>query len=98
MSDVSSVMLSYRTPDRAVADELYAEFQAAGLAPWMDYKGIEPGSQWRDELIKQVRHCDAFIALLTPEYVESQHCRMELFVARSRGCPIFPVMLQDTFE
>lgn len=98
MLDQANIMISYRTADRAVADELYDELKAAGLSPWMDYKGIQEGSKWRDELLKEVRHCDAFVALLTPEYVKSEHCRMEVFIARSRGCPILPVVLQDTFE
>ncbi|MEZ5292803.1 MAG: toll/interleukin-1 receptor domain-containing protein [Vicinamibacterales bacterium] len=91
-------MISYRTADRAVADELHRELEAAGLAPWMDYKRIQPGSKWRDELLREVTRCDAFVALLTPAYVESEHCRMEVFLARSRGVPILPVMLEDCFE
>ena len=98
MSDNSNIMISYRTADRVVADELHDELKSAGLSPWMDHRGIRPGSKWRDELLKEVRRCDAFIALLTPDYIQSEHCRMEVFIARSRGCPILPVMLQDTFE
>jgi hypothetical protein len=97
MAASPSVMISYRTPDRHIADEISRELDAAGLSPWMDYKGIRPGSKWRDELLKQVRNCDVFIALLTPEYLRSEHCRMELLIARSRGCVVLPVMLQDAF-
>jgi hypothetical protein len=98
MAKKPNIMISYRTPDRVIADELYFALESGGLAPWMDYKGIQPGSKWRDELLKEVKRCAAFVALLTPEYIQSEHCRMELFIARSRGCPILPVMLQDTFE
>ena len=91
-------MISYRTADRAIADEFYRELESAGLSPWMDYRGIQPGSKWRDELLKEVCNCRAFVALLTPEYIQSEHCRTEVLIARSRGCPILPVMLQDTFE
>lgn len=93
-----NIMLSYRTPDRGVADEIFDALKSAGLSPWMDYKGIQPGSKWRDELLKEVRQCDAFIALLTPAYVQSEHCRMELHIARSRECPVLPVMLEDTMS
>ena len=67
----------------------------AGLVPWMDYRGIEPGMKWRDELIKQVRTCKAFVALLTPAYIQSEYCRMEMLIARSRGCKILPVEVVD---
>ena len=64
----------------------------------MDHRGIEPGAKWRDELLKELRCCSAFIALLTPDYVQSEHCRMEIFIARSRGCVVLPVMLEDCFD
>lgn len=90
-------MISYRTAHRVTADEIYAALESAGLSPWMDYRGIEEGAKWRDELLREVRSCRAFIALLTPDYVESEHCRMEMFIARSRGCVVLPVMLEDCF-
>jgi hypothetical protein len=98
MSKADNVMISYRTANRETADELYAALEGAGLCPWMDYKGIEPGAKWREELLKEVRVCDGFIPLLTPDYVESEHCRMELLIARSRGCAILPVMLEECFD
>ncbi len=96
--DTGNVMISYRTPHRATADEICAELESAGLSPWMDYRRIEPGSKWRDELLKQVRHCRAFVALLSSDYLESEHCRMEIFIARSRGCAVLPVVLDDCFD
>jgi len=64
----------------------------------MDYMGIEPGSRWRDELMKELLVCDAFVAVLSREYVRSEHCRMEIFIARSRGCPVLLVALEDCFD
>jgi hypothetical protein len=98
MSERERTMISYRTAHRAVADEIYAELESAGLSPWMDYKGIQPGTKWRDELLRMVRSCNAFVALLTRDYVESEHCRMEVFIARSRGCPVLPIMLENCFD
>jgi hypothetical protein len=98
MSESGHIMISYKTTHRAVADELYAELKTADLSPWMDYLGIAPGQKWRDELLRVVRTCRAFVALLTRDYVQSEHCRMEIFIARSRGCPVLPVMLEDCFD
>jgi hypothetical protein len=98
MSEPSNIMISYRTANRGTADELYAALERADLHPWMDYKGIEPGAQWRDELLKELRTCNAFVALLTPDYVQSEHCRMEMFIARSRGCVVLPIVLEDCFD
>jgi len=91
-------MISYKTENRATADELFVMLEAAGLVPWMDYRGIEPGMKWRDELIRQVRTCNAFVALLTPNYIRSEHCRMEILIARSRRCPILPVEVEECID
>ena len=92
------IMVSYRTPSRALADEIYTALDSDRLSPWMDYRGIEPGMKWRDELLRVVRTCRAFVAILTRDYVQSEHCRMEIFIARSRGIPVLPVMVEDCFD
>ncbi len=92
------IMVSYRTPNRALADELYTALDAQGLLPWMDYRGIEPGMRWRDELLRVVRTCRAFVPILTRDYLQSEHCRMEMFIARSRGIAVLPVMVEDCFD
>lgn len=98
MNSNQAIMISYKTENRATADELFVMLEAAGLVPWMDYRGIEPGMKWRDELIRQVRTCNAFVALLTPNYIRSEHCRMEILIARSRRCPILPVEVEECID
>ena len=92
------IMVWYRTPSRALADELYTALESDKLSPWMDYRGIESGMRWRDELLRVVRTCRAFVAILTRDYLQSEHCRMEIFIARSRGIPVLPVMVEDCFD
>jgi len=84
MSNNKVILISYMTESRATANELFAMLESVGLVPWMDYRDLEPGTQWRDELIRQVRMCNAFVALLSPAYIQSKHCRMEILVTRSR--------------
>lgn len=91
-------MVSYKTENRGVAEEISGALAGAGFAPWMDFVEIRPGMSWRPSLLNEVRSCDAFVALLTRNYVQSEHCRMEVFIARSRGCPVLPVMLEDCFD
>ncbi|HZF08760.1 MAG TPA: toll/interleukin-1 receptor domain-containing protein [Thermoanaerobaculia bacterium] len=98
MSEQKSVIISYKTANRAMADEFYAELKSAGLSPWMDYRGIEPGTKWRPKLLEELRSCGSFVALLTPGYIQSETCRMEIFIARSRGCVVLPVVLEDCFD
>jgi hypothetical protein len=99
MARRGNVMISYkRNSNETCARELYDRLEQAKLSPWLDRIGIKAGSRWRDELLKELRACDAFLPLLTPDYIRSEHCRMELFIARSRGCPVLPVVLEDCFD
>lgn len=92
-----NVMLSYRSSDALFMEELAADLRSRGVDPWIDREGIAPGMRWRDALLEELRACDKFVAVLSPEYLQSEHCRMEAFVARSFGCPILPVMVTDSF-
>lgn len=100
MSDRVNIMVSYKRKNQPVAEELCNELKNAGLSPWIDSGGgIEEGKPWREELLKELRSCKAFVALLTPDYVRSEHCRMEVFIARSRDdCPVLPVMVENCYE
>ena len=91
------VMLSYRSSDYEFVEKLTHYLKNRGVEPWIDREGISPGSMWRDVLLEQLRTCDACIVVLSPEYLASEHCRMEVFIARSFGRLIVPVMVQDCF-
>jgi hypothetical protein len=93
-----NVMLSYRSTDAEFMEELATHLRKEGIKPWIDREGIPPATRWRDELLNELRSCDKFIAVLSPSYLQSEHCRMEVFIARSFGRPILPVMTEDCFS
>jgi hypothetical protein len=90
-----SVMLSYKSDDRAIAVKVHAHLRAAGLNAWIDQEQILPGQKWRDELLKQLRSCTACVPIITRAYLASEHCRLELFISRSFGRLILPVMAEE---
>jgi hypothetical protein len=92
-----NVMLSYRSSDAAIMEELAAHLRSRGIVSWIDRQGIAPGARWRDTLLQELRSCDKFIVILSPAYLQSEHCRMEVFIARSFGKPILPIMTEDCF-
>jgi TIR domain len=57
--------------------------------------GIKGGSGWEQTLYRQLRQCQAVIALLTPSWLASKWCFAELVQARERGKAIFPVKVQS---
>jgi hypothetical protein len=93
-----TAMISYRSSDRQVADELSGHLRASGISPWIDHQHIAQGAQWRDELMTQLRECEAFFPLISKLYMASEHCRMELLIARSFDRQIIPIMLDDCWN
>lgn len=88
------VMVSYRAPDRTLAVEVYTFLKQAGHAVWID-QDMRTGAQWRVEFLDKVRTSDICVPIITSSYLQSEHCRLELFVARSYGQKIFHVMAED---
>jgi hypothetical protein len=88
------IFISYRTVEPELALQLAADLRNEGVHIWLDrLDGIRPGMDWRHSIEEAIDSCAAMIAVLSPEYVASKYCRNEM--ARTRGVPIFPVMLRD---
>ncbi len=94
-----NVMLSYRRSDQDIKEleKIAAHLRRNGIEPWIDRQSIVPGRKWRDQLLEELRDCDVCIPILSSEYLRSEHCRMEVFIARSFGRKIVPIMLNDCF-
>jgi hypothetical protein len=93
-----NVMLSYKSDDYEAVRRILARLADHGVKPWIDTEGIQPGSAWRDVLLEELRTCDVCVPVLSKAYVSSEHCRMEVLIARSLGRRIVPIMLEDCFS
>src|SRR5688572_10699880 len=93
-----NVMLSYKRDDYEAVSRIVGRLAEHGIKPWIDTEGIKPASIWRDVLLEELRTCDVCIPVLSRAYVSSEHCRMEVFIVRSLGRLIVPVMLENCFD
>jgi hypothetical protein len=93
-----ATMISYSHRDRHFADELEAQLRSHGVNAWIDHHGIAQGAKWRDELLCQLRECNSCIPIISKSYLASEHCKMELVIARSFGRTIIPIMLDDCWK
>jgi hypothetical protein len=95
---VSQVFLSYRhvPPDEQLAEGLCAFLQERGLRVFLD-KQILVGSDWVEEIDRQLRTSDSFVVLLSKDSILSDMVRQEVQTAhelRQEGkMAIFPVRL-----
>jgi TIR domain len=58
--------------------------------------GLAPGQRWQEELRKAGERCSAVIALVSPEWAASIHCRTEFLLTSQLGKRVFPVLIAPT--
>ncbi len=66
-----NVFVSHSHLDYDTAASIKRTVARYGLKVFVAHKDISPSVEWRDEIAKQVRACDLFVALLTQNYKTS---------------------------
>ena len=92
----SHLFVSYSRSDRIAVDKLAADLRQRGYALWIDVdeRGIEPGEDWRKELVKQMSGAEGVIACISPDFLASPFCKAEIEQAQSENKPIYPVFVR----
>ena len=88
------IFMSYATPDRAIANEVFGWLRAAGHEPFIDHDlrdGISVGEDWKQRLYRVLRQVDAVIGVVTSSFVASNWCSAELGIADALGCRLMPL-------
>ncbi|HEX2905936.1 MAG TPA: HEAT repeat domain-containing protein [Phototrophicaceae bacterium] len=91
------IFISYRNiyEEPQFALRLAAELKNRGIPAWIDKMDIQSGDDWQDALERGVNNCQAMIAVISPDYIQSSYCKDELKRARRLERPIFPVLLRE---
>ncbi|MCP4546092.1 MAG: toll/interleukin-1 receptor domain-containing protein [bacterium] len=58
------VVLCHSSEDRQRARDLYQELEADGFRAWLEREDLMPGQSREAEIARQIRECDAVVALL----------------------------------
>ena len=87
------IFISYSHKDTEYAHGLANNLQKTGLKIWIDER-LDYGSQWPQEIQKQLDACDAFIIIMTPRSFASEWVQSELQRAKRKLKPIFPLLLE----
>ena len=90
------IFISYSTKDIVYAEKLINALRREGFNPWVDMEGLGAGTHWLRRLQKQIVTCDAYILVMSRNSYNSQWVPDELVTAKSKGKPIFPLLLDDT--
>lgn len=85
--------ISHSTRDgRAPVHEIDSALTALGLNPFVAHRDISPSKAWRDEIKRRLARCRVFLALLTPNYRESEWCDQEAgYIVSRNDVVVIPV-------
>lgn len=75
------LFVSYAHRNREEVLPVIARMQRDGYRVWYD-EGIDPGTEWDENIAVHVEKCTVFLAFLSAEYLASDNCRDELNYAR----------------
>lgn len=92
------VFISYRRSNVEFVKQLLTALENTERNAWVDWEDIPPGAEnFTDEIINGIDGSNAFIPILSPDYLQSQYCLMELHRAVELKKRIIPI-IYEKFE
>lgn len=88
------IFVSYAHKDAKKVWPIIARLQEDGFRVWYD-DGIDPGSEWDENIAAHVADCGYFLAFLSDHYLDSNNCKDELNFSRDQGKPQLLIYLED---
>ena len=88
------IFVSYAHRSRAEVLPVIARMQKDGYRVWYD-EGIDPGTEWDENIAVHVEKCTVFLAFISQEYLDSDNCRDELNYARDLKKNLLLIYLQE---
>lgn len=93
--DLPYIFVSYAHKDSREVFDLIEKLAARGYRIWYD-EGIEPGSEWPENIAAHLLKADMFLAIITNDSMNSVNCRREINYALSKNKPFLSVVLEQT--
>ncbi|MBQ8260998.1 MAG: TIR domain-containing protein [Lachnospiraceae bacterium] len=75
------IFISYSHRDSDKVIKIVERLQSEGYNVWYD-EGIDPGTEWDENIAKHVSACSYFIAFISNGYIGSKNCKDELNYSR----------------
>lgn len=92
-ADVKQLFVSYSRANKAAVDELVRRFPRLGYQGWVDSE-LHGGQSWWEVILGQIADCDAFVAVVSRDSLNSEACQKELKWALDLGKPVLPVAVE----
>ena len=89
------VFISYRRTDKAFVQQLDQGLKAYDKDVWIDWEDIPPGAaDFTQDLLRGIESSNAFISVLSPDYLVSEYCLGELQYAHENNKKLIPIVFR----
>ena len=88
------IFISYSHKDSEQVMGIIRQLMADGYRVWYD-EGIDPGTEWDDNIAAHVEKCGCFIAFISKNYLQSENCKDELNYARDLNLSRLLIYLEN---
>lgn len=85
------IFISYAHDDAASMPDIVQALEIHEI--WFDRR-LSVGTEWWNEIERQIGACHCFLFLMSPRSLESDYCRREIELALKLHKPIAPVMIE----
>ncbi len=92
---MASVFISYSRRDLAFAQYLAEALTERDREVWVDWHNISAGEDWAEAIGEAVDAADAFVPVITPDWIDSPQAMRELERAIRHGKRILPVLRHE---
>lgn len=93
------IFVSYTRRDQHTVTEVVQSLRAMGHTPWYDRELLQTGGQhWWDNILDNIRSCDAVLYLLSRQSLESLPCQLEVNYARALNRRIVPILIDPELD
>lgn len=89
--DMFRVFVSHLAAHRTFAAELQAALLEYGISSFVAHNDIEPTAEWQAQIELALSSCDGLVALLHPNFHQSNWTDQEIGYAMGRGVPAFSI-------
>lgn len=76
-----SIFVSYSHKDRDIASQIKESLEYFGFDVFLAHEDIKPSTEWQERILKELRTCDIFLAVLTEGFRNSEWTGQETGIA-----------------
>lgn len=92
---MAKIFVSYSRKNIDFAKRLTGVLQEREMDFWVDWEGIPPTVDWRQQIQKGIEEAGTFLFIMSPDSVKSKVCKEELGIAVKNGKRLIPAVVED---